>query len=774
MDTSYRDGAFLSVCVCVTIIVQAVTGDNIDCQDVQDVQCLHPNVTNGEAKQLPVSMDIQSTVATPFGDYGDYGQADDTVGGSESVYGNYDYDTNGNVIPKYPQHTRMTVRCNRGYIFRANFTGVITCQKSSAADCGIGWSEDTSTLCSPALCNPKALKNAKLTGGICDDMDDNTTLTDLVPMNQTACLRCEDGFRLSDVTGTEVPSLVIRCNETGQWDATGKCTNAIACPKLTKPRYGFIHSFSRLSRVVFGCDDRFIMVGSPSLECERGNWSALPPLCRFKASCLTNTLPNGNISVDPSKMGSGPWVRNSTSATFTCETGFTHLTDRTSIFCVRGEWMPKPRCVLDKPFACPVFGVVAHGTVSLTTSRILPGTEAKVSCDSGFTLQGSANRTCQENGSWSGESSSCIQMTQCSAPPIVNNAFAPTAEAYMEGEVIRYRCSPGYMLIGQSRITCSKSGLWSDVDFHCRTVSCGTPSSIRNTIREGNSFRFGDYVNYKCRPGFKMTSGILTSRVCQPNRRWTVIGMRCEEALCPALPHIPHGTLEHISGWSWKYRSIYRYVCDRGYKFSGADSVELTCGGNQGWDRSVPSCEIVKCPLLTPPAHGVLKPNGNADDGMEFGTGYAVGCDPGYKLKGKEPGEELLWLCQRDGTWSDEQAECQDRKIFRTRQEWATFLDDRKKDCCPLWREHYYKWDYRRCDLNRDIKWECITDTWRKDEVCYRSEITEDYGWMTSHEKDQTWYALLGVKVPKYGDQCCWNHPEKEPYECYEYPAEFL
>ena len=71
--------------------------------------------------------------------------------------------------------------------------------------------------------------------------------------------------------------------------------------------------------------------------------------CSFiSASCLTNILTNGTIIVSPNHMGPGPWVRNNTAATYSCELGFTHLTDSTAIRCLKGEWQQSPKCVPSK------------------------------------------------------------------------------------------------------------------------------------------------------------------------------------------------------------------------------------------------------------------------------------------------------------------------------------------------------------------------------------------------------------------------------------------
>lgn len=37
----------------------------------------------------------------------------------------------------------------------------------------------------------------------------------------------------------------------------------------------------------------------------------------------------------------------------------------------------------------------------------LQGAKVQLSCDDGYTLKGSAERTCQENGQWSGEPTTC-------------------------------------------------------------------------------------------------------------------------------------------------------------------------------------------------------------------------------------------------------------------------------------------------------------------------------------------------------------------------------
>ena len=82
-----------------------------------------------------------------------------------------------------------------------------------------------------------------------------------------------------------------------------------------------------------------------------------------------------------------------------------------SISCAYEKW---PCCFAWTQIFCPVdFSVVNCQPLSapvngnITGSGLSPQSKRSFSCNTGYTLQGSENRTCQDDGQWSGTNTTC-------------------------------------------------------------------------------------------------------------------------------------------------------------------------------------------------------------------------------------------------------------------------------------------------------------------------------------------------------------------------------
>ncbi|XP_066264425.1 E-selectin-like [Branchiostoma lanceolatum] len=96
---------------------------------------------------------------------------------------------------------------------------------------------------------------------------------------------------------------------------------------------------------------------------------------------------------------------------------------------------------------------------------------------------------------------------------------------------------------------------------------------------------------------------------------------------------------------SRSYQGIMYFTCDRGYNLVGARST--TCQTDGTWSDSVPTCQAVRCTMLTPPANGAMTGSNSYRDVVTFT------CDPGYKLVGTS-----TLTCRPDGTWSGRSPTC--------------------------------------------------------------------------------------------------------------------
>ncbi|XP_019329967.1 PREDICTED: fibulin-7 [Aptenodytes forsteri] len=78
-----------------------------------------------------------------------------------------------------------------------------------------------------------------------------------------------------------------------------------------------------------------------------------------------------------------------------------------------------PKAAPEPPAAsCPALQAPADGRKFGT--KYLAEHEVHFTCDPGFQLLGSSTRTCQANGSWTGQEPRCVEISECSSSPCQN------------------------------------------------------------------------------------------------------------------------------------------------------------------------------------------------------------------------------------------------------------------------------------------------------------------------------------------------------------------
>uniref|UniRef100_A0AAX7TIN3 CUB and Sushi multiple domains 3a n=1 Tax=Astatotilapia calliptera TaxID=8154 RepID=A0AAX7TIN3_ASTCA len=267
------------------------------------------------------------------------------------------------------------------------------------------------------------------------------------------------------------------------------------------------------------------------------------------------------------------------------------------------------------------------------------------------------------------------------------------------GDIIRYRCHPGFSLVGSEILTCRLGERLQmdsppptcqvqcpahDVRYDSSGVilSPGWPESYPNlqmcswsvTVEKGynvtitfESFhteREFDVLEIFDGPtsnsptlatlsGDLPTPFNLTTSGHQFLVRWSSDhgtnkkGFKIRYvALYCSTPDSPlHGSISSQSGGH--VNSVVRWACDRGYRLIG--NATATCRrtslGYHAWDSPVPACQAVSCGVPKAPING-----GVLTSDYSVGTRVSYFCNDGYRLSSKELTSAI---CQPDGTWSN-------------------------------------------------------------------------------------------------------------------------
>ena len=109
------------------------------------------------------------------------------------------------------------------------------------------------------------------------------------------------------------------------------------------------------------------------------------------------------------------------------------------------------------------------------------GDTCSFTCNTGYELTGSDNRTCQSDGSWSGSESVCestkLILLNVFVMSILTGVCLPLARP--DNGVVGcsqnscfFSCNFGYELTGSDTRTCQNDGSWSGMEAMCRRGMC--------------------------------------------------------------------------------------------------------------------------------------------------------------------------------------------------------------------------------------------------------------------------------------------------------------
>ncbi|XP_073176506.1 complement receptor type 2-like, partial [Lepidochelys kempii] len=422
-----------------------------------------------------------------------------------------------------------------------------------------------------------------------------------------------------------------------------------------------MEDFSYGSVVTYKCDNGYPLTGEASIHCTtkdglNGEWSARPPRCG-EVRCPAPQIQNGRrVSGDRHV-----YLYND-SVTFECDPGYTMKGHSLSRCQTDDTWDP-PLPVCEPEVLCIAPAIQNGRKVAGRGPVYRPKDTVRFECDPGYTLNGSRQIQCRDEGIWDPPVPACTQTT-CVSPEVEHGRTNGVQRAYRPRDMVVFECDAGYTLSGSAETECQDDGRWDPRVPTCeRTVQCVSPPAIANGKPSGQAlavFTSGMSVNYSCEPGYSVTG--QASIYCTASGTWSSPPPRCEEVLCIA-PEIQNGRKVAGRGPVYRPRDTVRFECDPGYTLSG--SRQIQCRDEGTWDPPVPVCTQV---LLCPPPPVIVKGKHNAKPLAAFPSGtYAnYSCEPGYALRG-----EASIYCTTSGTWSHPSPLCEEGCGVPTRLSFA-------------------------------------------------------------------------------------------------------
>ncbi|XP_066551435.1 seizure protein 6 homolog [Amia ocellicauda] len=173
---------------------------------------------------------------------------------------------------------------------------------------------------------------------------------------------------------------------------------------------------------------------------------------------------------------------------------------------------------------CPELPEIPNGWKTTSHPELIHGTVVTYQCYPGFDVVGTEILMCQWDLTWSGDLPSCEKVTTCADPGDVEHSRrVMSGQRFTVGSTVQYVCNKGYMLSGNSLLTCytrdTGTPKWSERLPKCVPETyepCrnpGAPSfSLQST--EKRFYQAGETLRFSCFNGYELL-GEPTSR-CVP------------------------------------------------------------------------------------------------------------------------------------------------------------------------------------------------------------------------------------------------------------------
>ncbi len=229
---------------------------------------------------------------------------------------------------------------------------------------------------------------------------------------------------------------------------------AVICEDLTLTNGMVVYSDTTIPRdqdstATYSCDTGLTLTGGDSMRtCTVNGWDRTPPTC-------TSEDCNGTSNV----------------FTATCD----HLSDLIHLLLLL-------LYILLTVVDCGSLFDPDNGMVTVTTTTF--ESTATYTCDTGYTLIGASTRMCGAGGSWTLMEPTCVGMynniivilssmnafpTAVDCGPLFNpsNGAVDTSSGTTFMMTATYICNTGYTLIGANTRTCGAGGMWTPIVPTC-------------------------------------------------------------------------------------------------------------------------------------------------------------------------------------------------------------------------------------------------------------------------------------------------------------------
>uniref|UniRef100_A0A8C5MSS2 Complement factor B n=1 Tax=Leptobrachium leishanense TaxID=445787 RepID=A0A8C5MSS2_9ANUR len=137
--------------------------------------------------------------------------------------------------------------------------------------------------------------------------------------------------------------------------------------------------------------------------------------------------------------------------------------------CLKGNvWEKQNIKAVCKDVRCPVPMGFENGEYDPKNTTYIVGDVLQFECWGGFELRGSKQRTCKENGKWSGKTTICEDYGGFCLNPGVPPGTSKDSSSYSIGDKVKYTCNSGLSMLGSNERECTEDKSWTGSEPSCR------------------------------------------------------------------------------------------------------------------------------------------------------------------------------------------------------------------------------------------------------------------------------------------------------------------
>ncbi|XP_071948695.1 CUB and sushi domain-containing protein 1-like [Antedon mediterranea] len=452
------------------------------------------------------------------------------------------------------------------------------------------------------------------------------------------------------------------CQQDGQWSGELTTCNPVTCPVLDPPMHGVIVTQGSLYNDVieFDCNTGYNLQGSRQRTCQQdGQWSGELTTCNPVMCPVLDPPMHGVIVTQGSSYNDV--------IEFDCNTGYNLQGSRQRTCQQDGQWSGE--LTTCNPVMCPVLDPPMHGVIVTQGSSYNDVIE--FDCNTGYNLQGSRQRTCQQDGQWSGELTICIihsNQSPCVVPRPQTDVIILSGGDIIDPFVIRqvehgrrleFRCGDPqtYILISESESVCTNA-VWSHTSSPRCVIRCPEISALENGNIVGDKFYRNQWVEFTCDEGFNLKGS--RRRRCNSTGEWTGTETYCMDSnASPCIIPLPQtpvliytssgGIIDPSIQRRAEHGTLLAFRCVNPEEYILTSEPVSECDNGEWSVTSNPRC-VIRCPEISAPENGNI-----VGDKFYRNQWVEITCDDGFNLKGSRRRR-----CNSTGEWTGTETYCMD------------------------------------------------------------------------------------------------------------------